>query len=462
MEIEVLTPHGLCAGVDAAIALAMRHRDAYCLRHLVHNEIVTGELKALGYTFVNSIEEVPDGETVVFPAHGVTPEVRERAKAKGLNVVDATCPFVARAHRAARDFSARGLPVVVLGDRTHVEVEGILGEIADKRQPSPGEAIGVVSQTTMNADEVHDKIEALRKTYRVEGVADVCTATKERQDAVRRFDGDALLVLGSRESANTRRLCEIARCPVFTAGNMDEVRKAMDELERYGRVGVTSGASTPERFFERAVNCLRHVLEHVAIVMDGSERWAEMRGKPPISGHVAGARTLVRTLERLGERGIRHVTIYPFYSEKGKRPAREVAGLMRIFATMLKSGVGLLVEKGIRLRVIGRRDDLPPRLRESIAEAERRTAAFDRQLIVCINYGGRAEIVDAANAAIARDEKVTEETFRRLLYAPDVPDPDLIIRTGGAHSPGDFLLWQSAYSAYRFTDTLWPDFSDLP
>ena len=264
MEVEVIVPHGMCAGVHTAVAAAMRHRDAYCLHQLIHSEIVLGELKALGYTFVDDIEEIPDGGTVVFPAHGVTPHERERATEKTLKVVDATCPYVARAHRAARSFSDRGLPVVVLGDQTHAEVIGIMGEIADRRQPKPGEEIGVVSQTTMNADDVRAAVEDLKKTYRVAGVADVCTASKERQDAVRRFKGDAILVLGSRTSANTRRLCEVAPCPVFMAANMEEVSKVTKDLERYGKVGVTSGAATPERFFDKAVDSLRRVPPHIA------------------------------------------------------------------------------------------------------------------------------------------------------------------------------------------------------
>ena len=460
MEVEVIVPHGMCAGVNSAIATAMRHRDAYCLHRIVHNEIVIDELKALGYTFVDDIEDVPDGETVVFPAHGVTPRERERAAEKGLRIVDATCPYVARAHRAARTFSDRGLPVVVLGDQTHTEVVGIMGEIADRRPPRPSEEIGVVSQTTMNADDVRAAVKDLEKSYRIAGVADVCTATKERQDAVKRFKGDAILVLGSRTSANTRRLCEVAPCPVFTAANMEEVRKVREEMERYEKVGVTSGASTPERFFANAVDSLRRVPSHIAVIMDGNGRWATQRGKPRQFGHVAGAKTLVRALAWFRERGIRYVTVYAFSTENWRRPPREVACLMRLFSSMLKSNVAALVENRIRLRVAGRRGDLSPSLQAAIADAERATAGFENQLVVCISYGGRAEIVDAANAAIARGEPVTEETFRRLLYVPDIPDPDLIIRTGGEKRTSNFLLWESAYAEYRFTETLWPDFSE--
>ena len=460
MEIEVIEPHGMCNGVNAAISEAMRHRDAYCLHHLVHNDIVVDDLKSLGYKFVEDIEDVPDGETVVFSAHGVPPETRRRAKEKNLKVVDTTCPFVRRAHLAARSFSERGLPVVVIGDQNHAEVKGLVGEIADRRAPRLGERIGVVCQTTMNADDVKAKLAKLRESYDVVGVSDVCTATKERQDAVRKFDGDMLLVLGSMESANTRRLCEIARCPAIIASSMDEVRKARCEMENYEKIGVTSGASTPERFFDRAVDCLGGVPRHVAIIMDGNGRWAAMRGRPRGFGHVEGAKVLMRVVEWIGARGIPYLTVYAFSTENWKRPRDEVSGLMRLFAATLKSKAAALVENRVRLRVIGRRGDLPKRLLKAIDDVERATMGFDHQLIVCFSYGGRAEIVDAANQAIARGENVTEETFRRFLYAPDVPDPDLIIRTSGERRTSNFLLWESAYSEYHFTDKLWPDFSE--
>ena len=257
MEIEVLNPHGMCDGVNAAVAAAERSGGAYCLHSLVHNEIVVERLKSLGCRFVEDVEDVPDGETIVFSAHGVAPATRRRAEEKRLRVIDATCPFVARAHRAAREFSRRGLPVVVLGDRDHVEVKGIMGEIENARKPGVGDRIGVVAQTTMDAEAVAARVGELRRDYVVEGVVEVCTATRERQDAVRRFDGDALIVLGSRTSANTRRLCEVARCPSKIASDIDDVRCAAAEFRGLSRVGLTSGASTPEPFFTAALDILR-------------------------------------------------------------------------------------------------------------------------------------------------------------------------------------------------------------
>ena len=466
MKIEILEPHGLCAGVNAAVAKALALQDVYCLHELVHNEILVDELKALGFRFVDSVEEVPEGECVVFSAHGVSPDVRERAQKRRLRVVDTTCPFVAKVHDAVKDFERKGLPVVVIGDRNHVEVKGVAGEVGSAAVvgsleeagnlafPENAE-IGVVSQTTLDPDVVAKIVEELARRYRVVSMAETCNATKARQDAVRSFDGDALLVLGSANSANTRRLCEVARCRTFLAGTMDEVR-ALD-LRGIGRLGVTSGASTPERFFAEAVKFLRNVPRHVAIIMDGNGRWALKRDKSRSEGHIAGARRVKDILRWCGERGIQYLTVYAFSTENWNRPREEVAGLMKLFSRMVRVRGRALIENKVRFRMIGRRGDLPDSLRTEIERLEKATENFEREFIVAISYGGRAEIIDAINRI---EGPVTEETFRRYLYAPDVPDPDLIIRTSGELRVSNFLLWESAYSEYYFTDVLWPDFSE--
>ena len=433
----------MCGGVNAAIAKALKLKDVWCLHELVHNEIVIRELKDLGFKFVDRIEDVPEGETVVFSAHGVSPAVRETAKARHLKVVDTTCPFVAKVHKAAKAFSDRGLPVVILGDPKHVEAKGIAGEcgewlhqIANLRESgelariSKGQKIGVVSQTTMNADEVARQVAELRTRYDVETMAEVCQATKERQDAVKRF----------------------------CAGSLDEV-KAID-FSGIGTLGVTSGASTPERFFMEAVKFLRNVPEHVAIIMDGNGRWATQRGKRRGEGHKAGAKTLGDVLNWCGDRGIKYLTVYAFSTENWKRPQEEVNGLMTLFARMLKSKEKDFMKNRVRFRMIGRRGDLSKKLLDTIVAPEKKSARFDRQFLVAISYGGRAEILDAVNAAIKKGEPLTEETFRNYLYAPDVPDPDLVIRTSGELRTSNFLLWETAYSEYYFTDVLWPDFSE--
>ena len=473
MTVEVIEPHGLCAGVNAAIAKALKLKDVYCLHELVHNEIVIEDLKALGFRFVDRVEDVPVGETVVFSAHGVSPQVRAAAAARRLKVVDTTCPFVAKVHAAAKKFSDKGLPVVILGDPDHVEVQGIRGEIEGrgKREGGRGKRIGVVAQTTMNADEVAKRVAELRKTYEVETMAEVCTATKERQDAVKTYCASCLssavsrpfgvLVLGSSSSANSKRLTEVAEAcgaKAFRAGTMDELEKL--DFSGVERLGVTSGASTPERFFDEAIRFLRHVPRHVAIIMDGNGRWATQRGKRRGEGHKAGAKTLGNVLEWCGDRGIRYLTVYAFSTENWKRPKEEVDGLMDLFARMLKTKESSFLKHTVRFRMIGRRGDLSKKLLAVIEGLERKTAHFERQFIVAISYGGRAEIVDAMNAAIRKGEPLTEETFRNYLYAPDVPDPDLVIRTSGELRTSNFLLWETAYSEYYFTDVLWPDFSE--
>ena len=284
MKVEVIEPHGMCAGVNAAIAKALTLKNVYCLHELVHNKIVIDELKDLGFRFVERIEDVPEGETVVFSAHGVSPQTRKAAKSRGLKIVDTTCPFVAKVHKAARAFSERGLPVVVLGKPDHAEAKGIAGECGDVQVVDASRVarfsprgrphrIGVVSQTTMNADEVKVAVAELSKRFDVETMAEVCPATRDRQNAVKAFcrgGEDAVarkgvLVLGSRTSSNSRRLAEVAAAAgvrSFMAGTMAEL-KAID----FGGIdvlGVTSGASTPERFFMEAVKYLRNVPEHVA------------------------------------------------------------------------------------------------------------------------------------------------------------------------------------------------------
>lgn len=269
MKIEVLTPHGFCAGVKGALDKALRLADegalVYCLHEIVHNEIVVESLRRKGFRFVEDIGEIPNGSTVLFSAHGVSPNVRKEAKARDLKVVDATCPFVMRVHKAAKAFSDAGLQVIVIGKKSHAEVRGILGEapgaivvasVDEARSLEAGSFVraGVVSQTTMNAEDVAEIVSVLAGKFEIESTAEVCNATKERQDAVKAFDGDALLVLGSANSSNTRRLSEVARCKAFRAGTLDEVRQL--DLSGVRHLGVTSGASTPESFFEEALRVL--------------------------------------------------------------------------------------------------------------------------------------------------------------------------------------------------------------
>jgi undecaprenyl diphosphate synthase len=194
---------------------------------------------------------------------------------------------------------------------------------------------------------------------------------------------------------------------------------------------------------------------YVAIITDGNGRWARQRGLPVVDGHNAGADTVKARLRDAAEFGIRELTVYSFSTENWSRPAEEVTALMRMFSERIRRETPELEAEGVRMRFIGRRDRVSGALLEQMDWAEDRTAHNDRiTLFVAFNYGGRAEILDAA----ARFTGGDEEDFRRLLYAPEMHDPDLVIRTSGEQRLSNYLLWQSAYAELVFADELWPDF----
>jgi undecaprenyl diphosphate synthase len=194
---------------------------------------------------------------------------------------------------------------------------------------------------------------------------------------------------------------------------------------------------------------------YVAIITDGNGRWAKQRGLPVEEGHRAGADTVKARLRDSVELGIRELTVYSFSTENWSRPIEEVAALMEMFSERILRETPELDAEGVRMRFIGRRTGVAPELLEQMRWAEETTAANRRiTLFVAFNYGGRAEIIDAARAFSGS----TEEEFRAHLYAPDMHDPDLIIRTSGEQRLSNYLLWQSAYSELHFTDVLWPDF----
>jgi undecaprenyl diphosphate synthase len=194
---------------------------------------------------------------------------------------------------------------------------------------------------------------------------------------------------------------------------------------------------------------------HVAIIMDGNGRWAGQRGLNVLEGHREGARALKRTVQNSVKLGIEELTAYTFSTENWTRPDPEVEGLMALFAEMIQSETPELDEEGVKMRFIGRLGGVSAELQRQMDWAEGKTADNERMtLFVAFNYGGRAEILDAA----ARYAGGGEEEFARLLYAPDMTDPDLVIRTSGEIRLSNFLLWQSAYSELVFSDVLWPDF----
>jgi undecaprenyl diphosphate synthase len=194
---------------------------------------------------------------------------------------------------------------------------------------------------------------------------------------------------------------------------------------------------------------------YVAIITDGNGRWAQQRGLPVVEGHRAGADVVKARLRDAVELGVEELTVFSFSTENWSRPREEVEGLMRMFGERIASETPELNEEGVRMRFVGRREGVAPDLAEQMEWAERTTAANDRiALFIAFNYGGRAEIVDAARSFTGD----SEEEFRRHLYAPEMHDPDLLIRTSGEQRISNYLIWQCAYSELVFRDELWPDF----
>ena len=200
----------------------------------------------------------------------------------------------------------------------------------------------------------------------------------------------------------------------------------------------------------------------VAIIMDGNGRWAERRSLPVAEGHREGTRALRRTVEACIDLGVETLVVYAFSTENWSRPETEVESLMEIFGETIERELPDLARQGVRTRFMGRRDRAPDELREQIERLERETAGNDRlNLWVAFDYGGRADIVEATRRLVeegAAPDAIDEDSLRANLYAPELPDPDLLIRTSGELRISNFLLWQLAYSELIFVDTLWPDF----
>ncbi|MBJ7348369.1 MAG: di-trans,poly-cis-decaprenylcistransferase [Thermoleophilaceae bacterium] len=196
---------------------------------------------------------------------------------------------------------------------------------------------------------------------------------------------------------------------------------------------------------------------YVAIIMDGNARWAQARGQQPLDGHREGAQALKRIVKDAVRHDVLELTVYAFSTENWSRPEDEVAGLMQMFTELIRSETPELHEEGVKMDFIGRREGISDELAQQMDWARGVTAENQRmKLFVAFNYGGRAELLDAARKATGS----SEEEFARALYAPDMHDPDLVIRTSGERRLSNFLLWQTAYSELYFTETLWPDFAE--
>lgn len=204
-------------------------------------------------------------------------------------------------------------------------------------------------------------------------------------------------------------------------------------------------------------------MQHLAVIMDGNGRWAKSRHLPRLMGHRAGAETLDRVMRYCKDAGIKYFTVYAFSTENWKRSEEEVSGLMKLLSHFIKSKEKELIKNGIRFRVIGRRTDLTEKLQGEIAALEEKTKDGDFTLVIALSYGGRDEIVRAAQAfaekcRLGSDGVDLEDAFAQCLDTAGMPDPDLIIRTSGELRISNFLLWQAAYAEFYFTDVLWPDF----
>jgi len=280
-HLTVVLPHGFCSGVARAVQTAeavlarFRGETVYCLNEIVHNKQVVSRLTSLGMVFVSAVDEVPVGSLLLFSAHGVAPSVRRQAEARGLRVIDATCPFVAKVHAEVRRFAAQGATVVCIGHRSHEEVVGVAGEapehvrVVESVQEAEALAlpahvpVAVVTQTTLGEAQVNSVLAALRQRFPVlqmPASTDVCYATRNRQQAVRRLAQHCgrVLVLGSANSSNSQRLAETARA----AGAEAVLVSELEQLETVARslfptVGITSGASTPESFLSEVIRALR-------------------------------------------------------------------------------------------------------------------------------------------------------------------------------------------------------------
>jgi 4-hydroxy-3-methylbut-2-en-1-yl diphosphate reductase len=278
--IALASPRASCAGVERAVeiveqALERHGPGVHVRKQIVHNAHVVADLERRGVVFVDEVDEVPEGATLVFSAHGVSPAVREAAEQRGLNVIDATCPLVNKVHAEARRFARAGYTIVLVGHEGHEEVEGTLGEAPDSVQlvedgrdvdaldVDDPERVAYLTQTTLAVDETDEIVEALRERFpRLTGprTSDICYATQNRQDAVKALaaSSDVVLVVGSANSSNSRRLVEVAERH-GAAAHLIEDEASIEPRWLAGRrtVGLTAGASAPEALVQRVLHALR-------------------------------------------------------------------------------------------------------------------------------------------------------------------------------------------------------------
>jgi undecaprenyl diphosphate synthase len=205
---------------------------------------------------------------------------------------------------------------------------------------------------------------------------------------------------------------------------------------------------------------LYKIPRHVAVIMDGNGRWAKRRGLPRVYGHREGAKRVEDILDISRKVGIKWLSVFAFSTENWARPKEEIDAIMSLLVEYINKKVPYLIENNIRLRFMGRIEQLPDMIKNSIIEGEKATQDCNgMNFVVALNYSGKAEIIDAVNKALREGKKeITEDDFREFFYIPEMPDPDLLIRTSGEERISNFMLWQTAYTEFYFTETLWPDF----
>lgn len=197
---------------------------------------------------------------------------------------------------------------------------------------------------------------------------------------------------------------------------------------------------------------------HLGFILDGNRRWAKKHGLPTYEGHLAGYHALKEVILHAADAGVSYVSIYVFSTENWKRSQEEVSGLMSLALRIFSTDINELVKEKIKVRVLGDRSGIPPKILEAIEQTEKKSKKFTRTTVgLCFNYGGQHEIVDAANAALKDGQEITEESIRSHLYDPEIPDVDMVVRTSGEERLSNFMLWRVAYSEFHFIDKLWPD-----